>query len=432
MTEREREATEDRRSSARAWATAPESKFEKTSFKIPEDFKEMKLKTPNMLIDVMEYAVGPNNRRCDEGYLHFELSYDVHRVPLPDGAAYYCCLWHNWKEACPVCDWTRDNARSQPEKLIKDLRPQLRHLWNVIDLNTRDQKVQILDTNHFNRGSGFGEQIKKALLAVPQYENFARWDTGYSLAITVDDLTMGEGRKYQAATRIDFVPRQRPWNKSILKECCRLEDTLIHHDYDTLRKLFLQQGTPSTKTTSLPPAQNAGPDPRREAPRDRDMSEPPRQAEAPRHEAPPPPRQPDADPRRGGEIPPTARQDAPPRHDPAPAPAVPPPPGQGLPKAQDYGIKVGMMVVHPKHGRCEVVRISGDGTSLTIEDVKNGLETRGVGPEEVKLADAAPPPPTQPPAPAPSQNGSSRRSDDEFDRRPTAATEAPGRSRRDD
>ncbi len=50
--------------------------------------------------------------------------------------------------------------------------------------------------------------------------------------------------------------------------------------------------------------------------------------------------------------------------------------------ATDSGLEVGQMVGHDKLGECEIVRISGDGTSLTLED-DGGDSHKGIGVDEV-------------------------------------------------
>ena len=281
----------------------------------------------------MRRGKGPESD-CDDGFLHFEFKYLVHRVPSVDNASLYPCLWANWKEPCPICDWMRANQQVQPEQLLKDMRVYTRHLWNAIDLNTKDQRMQVLDTNHYNRGAGFGEQIKKALSAVPRYADFARYDRGSSLALTIEDLSMGGGRKYKACTRIDFLPQEKPWGKGILKECCQLESCLIHYEYDQLRDMFLQQGMPTPRKT-----ETSAPT-RREAPQDSNgrYRESRREAEPPRREAPPP------DTRRE-DPPPDTRREPPPQQPPASAP-----PPKKEPTAQEYGIKLSDNVRHPKFG----------------------------------------------------------------------------------
>jgi hypothetical protein len=55
--------------------------------------------------------------------------------------------------------------------------------------------------------------------------------------------------------------------------------------------------------------------------------------------------------------------------------------------AAEKGLKVAYKVDHPEHGRCTVVHISADGTSLKLRDAE-GNEHRAVQPSEVELAKA--------------------------------------------
>jgi len=47
-----------------------------------------------------------------------------------------------------------------------------------------------------------------------------------------------------------------------------------------------------------------------------------------------------------------------------------------------------MQVVHAKFGKCDIVRVSKDGTSLTLEDMDAELH-KGVGCDEVKVSTKA-------------------------------------------
>lgn len=453
----EREKQDERRSNARSWAEKDDSKYASTVVKFPNGVTSIKMKPGIMNLDVIEYVVGKNNPECDEGMLHFELTYYVHRVPSADGTSMYPCLWEQYKRQCPICDWMRENQRTADPELLKSMRVNTRHLMNCIDLGTRDQKMQILDVNHYNKGMGFGEQLKNAIRAVPQFASFAQYDAGHTLTITVAEQPMGNGRKYSAASRIDFVPRALPYGRGILGETVNLEECLIQYEYDELKRLFLQMGPGAGAPPAAVAQPPASPPMRNERPSDRysqgndqppptQRYAPPPQEAPPQHSsrysnAPPPP-----------PTPPVTRespryQDAPPAP-PVQAPASPPieAPVQEKkrePVASDYGMKVRSIVDHPRLGKCEIVRISPDGTSLTIED-RNGMEYRSIGPHEVTLdavgtmppagptappAQSAPQPaptperrPETPPVAAPSRGG---RYDDDFDRRPAQPTAQP-------
>lgn len=442
MTERERDQADERRTNSKAWAEKSDSRFESTAVKIPPPFTQLKTVTPSMLLDIIEYRVGEGNPEADPGFLHFERTYYTHRVPSPEGGNLYCCQWECFKLPCPICDWMKDNGRNADPQLLKDMRSQKRHLWNAIDLNTRDLKVQVFDTNHFNRGMGFGEQIKAALRAVPHYNDFARYDGGMSLILTTAEQTMGGGRKYTAVTRIDFVPRRQQYSKAILNECCCLDDCLLKIPYDELQAKFMQRGMSSNTTTSLPPQQQSPPGDQRSryaAPpptqngdmrqRDADMEREARRA-APDYTPPAsryaePPQQPTQQPQ-PPQTPPVHSQAPPPQ-----APQQPPPqdpPGR-QPTAPEYGVTL-WDTVKMRSGKppvdLEVVRISRDGTSLTLED-KDGMEYRAISPADVEVikkagnagqvpapaAAQAPPPPQQAPSQPPQSN---RRFDEDFDR----------------
>jgi hypothetical protein len=103
--------------------------------------------------------------------------------------------------------------------------------------------------------------------------------------------------------------------------------------------------------------------------------------------------------------------------------------GKALTTAQDKGLKVGYKVEHFKHGRCTIVHVSADGTSLKIRD-KDGEVHSAVQPEEVERVGAteAPKEPAKEPArgKARDREESPRGKDDDLDPLPPKG----GRGRR--
>ena len=232
--QRQREAE----SAAMKWANSSSRGFEPTAIKLPDGATYFKLESVGSYdLDVIPYVVKNNPDYADPGHPFFMREYNVHRIPAPDGnKKLYLCAWTHFKKKCACCEWMNKNNKPENQELVKSMRPQLRHLWNVINLGSKDRKIQIFDTNHFNRGFGFGEMVKTAIKANEAYQHFADLKGGCTWHLSVVEQTM-PGRKFNAVTRIDFIPRKHDYEDKYLKKAWCLDDCLVEPSYkevDTL------------------------------------------------------------------------------------------------------------------------------------------------------------------------------------------------------
>src|SRR6266852_5705396 len=102
MNRREKDKKKKRLTNASGWAKEQDKGFVSTSIQLPDGIENYKLEVGIHLVDVMPYRVGKGNPRADEGMVHFEREFIVHRVPapgkkMPDS---YCCAWQCFEEKC--------------------------------------------------------------------------------------------------------------------------------------------------------------------------------------------------------------------------------------------------------------------------------------------------------------------------------------------
>lgn len=230
---------ERRRVSAEAWSKEPE-RGGPNHIKLPDGVTMFKLEAgKRQLLDFMCFNAGAGNRRADEGSPHYETEYEMHWVPTGNGKGTgIICAWSRWQEKCAVCQWMNRYGGTADPDLIKGMRPKPRQLFLVKDVGTKDKKFQVFDAGFYNRGMGFGEQLKDA---VARHKFFADPVDGETLELTVKEQSMGSGNKYPAVTRIDFVDREEAYDDSIIDEAPCLDDMLTPPVYDDVWKL-LQQG----------------------------------------------------------------------------------------------------------------------------------------------------------------------------------------------
>lgn len=348
-TRREREKRERRKSDAQSWAKQQSRGFDSTCIKLPEGVDFYKLEVGTHLIDFMPYVAGKNNPRCDEGMEHFERTYEAHRVPTADGTQLYACRLKCFGKSCYVCNWMRDHARTADPDLIKALRLTTRHLWLVNDKpGDKKNALKVLDTNHYNKGMGFGEMMADAILAVPDYGSFADLQGGMTLRLTVKEDTF-PGGKYNKVTRIDFLPRKYDYPDELLDNAPCLDDCVVLVSNEDLRKALGQEPTDEDNDDDeqvRSPASSRSSGWNKPSAKDEEENE-----------------DEDTPPSRNGK---QARDEE---------------------TAEDLGLEAGDEVTY-KGMDCIIKKISGDGTSLLLED-EDGDEYKAVSPSEVKKAPKA-------------------------------------------
>lgn len=394
---REKEKQEARYTSAKAWADQQSGGFEPTAIKKPAGLENYKLdKEGAHLFDIIPYIVGKGNKAADPGFAHFERSYDVHKIPRPDGGTdWYCCLWACWKEPCPVCSIRKSMGKEEGDAL----RPQLRRLFLVNDKPGKlKNPLKLLDEVHYNRGLGFGEQLLTAMQATRGGVDLHRLSGGKTVQVMVGNA------KYRQCTRIDLMDRSYDYPEDWLDKSPCLDDFLIKPSVKMLNSLLEQFGATPPDDDDAPsddvPRRTtvAVTDPRdaksRAEPEDDDEdAAPPRAAaksKAPAQDdddedAAPPAK---AAPAKVKATPPPADDD---EDEDAPAPApkkAAAPAATKEPTAKDMGLSVGMSG-HYKGLEVTITKISADGTSITMKDDDDEEEYVNIAPSKFKPSKAA-------------------------------------------
>lgn len=238
---RENDRRELKRTDARGWARQQERGFEATCVKLPDGVNFFKIdKAGTYIVDILHYIVGKGNPRADEGFLHFEREYQSHRIATPNGMRPYCCQWATFGKKCAACDWLKDHGKNAPEDIVRQMRPSFRHLWNIVDLNSKERNVQVYDSNHFNKGLGFGEQIATALNSVEAYKDFSELKGGFTLHLTTKEVSF-PGGKYYPVVRMDFLPRKQDYDDDMYDKLVCLDSCLVEVKYDTMMATIMQE-----------------------------------------------------------------------------------------------------------------------------------------------------------------------------------------------
>jgi len=214
--------------------------FETTSLNLPEGAKLFSLKSDKAVrLDILPYIVGKGNPWADEGTLHYERTFWVHRGIGVDQSS-YICLRKTCNEKCPVCEYRAKLSKDPDadEDLIKDLAPKERQLFNVIDTRDRDKGVQLWDISFHLFGKSLDARIRNAD-EDDGYENFAELEDGFTLKLGIEEGHYGKISFYSVET-IDFKPRKEDYDEDILEEVYCLDELLNIIPYKELKQILLQ------------------------------------------------------------------------------------------------------------------------------------------------------------------------------------------------
>jgi hypothetical protein len=241
MGKRDREER-DGRVSARKRAETHTSGFTSNAYKLPAGVEEFQVEKAGIKrLDIIPYRVGAGNPQAEEGEIYFERTYFVHRGIGADEGMYVCPAKTAGKK-CPICqDALRMRRDPDGDKeLIKALAPRERQLFNVIDLDNREAGVQVWEMSFHNFGKMLDARIKDSDDEEDGYAFFSDLKAGMTLKVGFADASFS-GNKFLEASSIDFKPRAKPYNKSILDEATCLDECLIILPYDKLKAIYLQE-----------------------------------------------------------------------------------------------------------------------------------------------------------------------------------------------
>jgi hypothetical protein len=154
----------------------------------------------------------------------------------------YLCLRVN-KKPCPFCDErtrlsklpapkNQDEAKAL-EKEINTLKPKIKDIWNVIDLDDSGKGVQLLEFSYANWREILEEEIREGK---DEWAGFADLEEGFTVKARFSAETF-DGNKFLKCSRVDFDPRDG-YKETILKKVVDLDACLIVETYDKLKAIM--------------------------------------------------------------------------------------------------------------------------------------------------------------------------------------------------
>ena len=363
VTKREKDKKKQRTVSARKRVEVHQSGFERTSINFPQGTELFKADKKPHRINIIPYEVVKGsdepggNPYAEKGDLYFERTYFTHRGIGPEQNTYVCPRKTAGKK-CPICDYAakmRRDPNADPD-VIKDFDPKERQLWNVVDTEDPKKGVQIWDVSFHLFGKLLDQRIKDAE-EDDNYEFFADPENGMTLRLGFEEKKYGGNTFYDVAS-IDFKARKDAVDRKTLEAAHNLDDLLIVLPYEKLEKIFLDGDGGKSATDDDDEDDDEPKKPAKEkAVKDDEEDEEDEEPEKPVK----------------GKAKKEEEEDD----------------EEDEQTAEELGIELGSKVKHKEFGVCTVKHISGDGTSLRIEDEDEELH-RAINPSEVTLVKGKP------------------------------------------
>ena len=321
------------RVSARRWRE--EVRGGSNYLRLPEGLKSFSAKPGVYRLDFMSFVAGKGNPRAEPGEPYFERTFFVHQGIGPN-QDWYLCPARTFKKPCPVCEH-RAKLSADPdadEALIKSLAPKERQLWLVKDLLNDPDGLLVWEISYHL----FGKQLKDKINNSDEedgFDYFADPTDGLTMRIALQQSDIG---KWSDVGDIEFRPRKTQYDSDIVEEMPCLDDMLVSIPYDKYKALLLQIDDDEKQSSRREDRDDDEKQSSRREDRDDDEKQSSRREDRDDDE----------------------REECPSR------------------KGKSQREVSAGDVVWYRELKCEVLRVSGDGTSLLLED-SNGEIYKAIG-----------------------------------------------------
>lgn len=328
-----------------------------TTISIPDGIDVFQPKEGTIKVDVVPYEVGEGNPFASPGEWYYERTFWVHGGVGPNSESYVCPA-KTADRPCPICKHRAalvKRGSDDDQEEIKSLRPKERQLWLLSPVEDGERRVVLWETSFHTFGKLLDKRRSDADDDEDHIVEFDDYKAGATLKLSFSSEDIGAGRPWLKVYNIDFKPRVSGLPEELLEHGICLDKLIKLLPYEELQRVF--EGIEEAPDSS-PPKKTPGATASRS---DDDWDDEP----------------------------------------------APPKPAAELPKpktAAEVGITKGSTVRCRKFGLCEVLKISPDGTSLTLLDQDDETH-KAVGLDEVCLEGAESKAPPPKPAPKPADDG---------------------------
>jgi len=308
-----------------------------TTLDLPEGIQVWQPEKGNKRIDVVPYEVGGKMESMKTSYArkgewYWEVTFFIHASIGPNNNSYVCAA-KTFDKPCPICDYRgKLGSTDVDRKMFAVLKPKERQVFLVFDHDDEEKGVQLWEVSHHNFGKLLDKRRANADEDDDHIRDFDDDRAGSTLKVEFDEESFatpdGLSKPFLKAFAIDFKARPNGLDEKLLEHGIHLDEIVKVVPYDKLKAIFLQT---------------------------EDADEDDEKADKP-----------DRPKSTGGRTGRTRQTEK-----------------KKEATADEKGIEEGSFVEH-EGDKCEVRRISKDGTSLTLLDPDDEVR-KAVGVDEVKL-----------------------------------------------
>ena len=213
-----------------------------TYLNLPEGYELFQPSKDTHKLRILPYRVGKGNPNADEGKLHLERTFYVHKNIGPNKST-YCCPLKNFNKPCPVCNWVEKQRKKLDDEELKelDLFPKERQLFLVRDEEDRKKGIQVFDYSYHLFGKQLQEKLKRLKRKNEKDPKLKFWrlEDGKVLVVEFDE------KKYQKATYyttagISFKDPVKPLKIESVDDLPCLDEIPVAIKPEKLKEIFLQ------------------------------------------------------------------------------------------------------------------------------------------------------------------------------------------------
>lgn len=229
-----------------------------SSLNLPEGVELYNRKKETVEFNVIPYRITVDNHPdVKKGETWYRRIYMAHRDVGPEGKFLVCP--RTIGKRCPICEEYQklNKDPDADEDVVKGLRPKERELFNIV-LNGGDGAIMVLDISIHNFGLLLEQEI---LEGADSNATFQDLKGGKTLRVRWENKTMGKGKPFLVAGRIDFLDRDDIAEEAV-DLAVDLDKALKILSYEEIEKIFQAGGDEEVKT----PAEGEEPLPMDEKP----------------------------------------------------------------------------------------------------------------------------------------------------------------------
>ena len=201
--------------------------------------------TRNIKFDIMPYEVTDKKHpdRDDEfevaivGELWYRRPFRIHRNVGANNNTIVCPASIGKK--CPICEArAKRTSEGADKEELNTMKSSLRNLYVVIPKGSKDyeEKPHIWDVSNYL----FEKLLREEIEEDEDNGCFSDLESGKTLKVRFDSATVGKGKPYAEASRIDFLDREEEYEESILEDILNLDEVLQFKTYKEIENLWFE------------------------------------------------------------------------------------------------------------------------------------------------------------------------------------------------